>query len=113
MATRAQVKQWVRSFLGTSVDDALYGDTTPTSGVSTVLDPIIQQAVDSLITEIHETNPGYLSSSKTLAADSATSHLYSFATQSVPLTDFSRWLEVRCNDSDGAAWRECRLEERF
>jgi hypothetical protein len=111
MTTRATVKAWVRAYLGTTIDDGLYGDTTPTSGVATVLDPIIQQAVDSLIAEIHQANPSYLSKSQTLAADSATARTYTFATQSVPLTDFARWLEVRETDADGALLGEVRLAE--
>jgi len=110
MATRAQVKASIRRYLGTDTDDPLYGDQT--AGVSAQLDPLVQEVVDSLVGEIHETNPGYLSKTQVLAADTpATGHLYSLATQSVPITDFAKWLEVRFDNEDGAVLVEARLEE--
>ena len=110
MATRAQVKASIRRYLGTDVDDPLYGDQT--AGVSAQLDPLVQEVVDSLVGEIHEANPGYLSRIQVLAADTpVTGHLYSFQTQSPAITDFAKWLEVRFDNEDGAVLYEARLEE--
>lgn len=115
MATRAEVKASLRNYLATTIDDPMYGDVTagvPTTGVSAVLDPIVQQAIDGLIGEIHETNRGYLSKFQILAADTpVTGHLYSLATQAVAITDFAHWLEVRFDTEDGAMLFEARLEE--
>lgn len=110
MATRAQVKTWIRNFLGTGADDPLYGDTS--AGVSPLLDPIVQQVVDGIIADIAEANRAYLSKFATILPDTPTTgRIYSLATQSVPITDFSHWLELRYRDEDGALFDECRLEE--
>lgn len=109
MATRAQVKLWVRNWLGTGADDPVYGDTA--AGISPLLDPAVQQVVDQLIGEIHLQNPHYLSKFATLAAASATSHLYALATQGVPIIDFAHWLELRVTDEAGSLFEEARLEE--
>lgn len=109
MTTRATAKTLIRNLLGTTVDDPLYGDSTP--GVSPLLDPILQQVVDALVGEIHQANEGFLSKSVTLTPDSPSSRLYTFATQAAPITDFAKWLEVRFTDSDGAELEEVRLDE--
>lgn len=103
MATRATIRSTLLTFLATASDDPLYS--------ATILDPIIQQAVDALLHDIQEANPDYLSTSVTLTANSTSSHLYTFATQAVPVTDFARWLEVRYTDENGVPLAECRLEE--
>lgn len=104
MASRLVIKGWIRRFLGTSDDDPAFDDS--------VLDPIVQQAVDSLLTAIQDVNPDYLVKPPVLlTADSPTSHNYTFASQSAPITDFAKWLEVRYTDEDGAQLDEARLEE--
>jgi len=100
---RGVIRSQILAYLGTTADDPAY--------LPAVLDPIIQQAYDSIIAAIHQENRAYLSTVKTLAADSATSHTYSFTSQSPALTDFAFWLEVRYTDEDGALLEECRLEE--
>lgn len=103
MASRGTIKLWLRNLLGAKTDDTWVDDV--------VLDPIIQQAADALLALIHEANPAYLSKSQALAADSGTSRNYTFATQAPAITDFSRWLEVRFTDQDGAKLSHARLEE--
>jgi hypothetical protein len=101
---RGTLKTQIRTYLGTSDDDPAYS--------STILDPIVQQAVDSLLSSIQDANPDYLVKTPvTLVADSTTSHNYTFATQGAPITDFAKWLEVRYDNGDGALLSEARLEE--
>lgn len=107
--SRAGVKTIIRNLLGTSADDPLYGDTS--TGVSPLLDPIVQEVVNSLVGEIHEHNPWFLSKTVTLLADSVATRTYIFSAQSAPVIDFSKWLEVRYTDADGSTLDECRLEE--
>ncbi len=103
MASRSTIRTNVRTYLGTSSDDPAY--------TATILDPIVQQAVDSLLTDINEQNPSYNSTTVTLAADSTSSRLHTFATQSSAITDFSRWLEMRWDDSKGTELIEVRYDE--
>ena len=103
MASRATVKQWIRSFLGSTKDDPFFDDIT--------LDPIVQQSVDAILADIQTAAPNYLRKTVTLQPDSATSHIYTFSSQASPVTDFAGWLAVRYNDSDGLKLRECRSEE--
>jgi hypothetical protein len=100
---RGTLKTLIRTYLFTSDDDPAYSDT--------VLDPIAQQAYDSVLSDINQAKPDYLSKTVTLAADSSASHDYIFATQAVPIDDFASWLEVRYTDEDGTALEEARLEE--
>lgn len=103
MASLGTIKASIRRFLGTESDDPAYS--------SPILDPVVQEAVDSLRTDIDLENPGYNAKEVTLTADSGTSRDYTFATQSTPVTDFARWLEVRWTDSDGLELAEVRLDE--
>lgn len=109
MASRVNTKTIIRNYLGTAADDPLYGDTT--AGVSPLLDPVVQQVVDGLIGEIHETNRHYLSKTVTLQPDSSTASTYALATQAAPVLDFAHWLEVRYDNNEGARLSECRIEE--
>ncbi|KKL98193.1 hypothetical protein LCGC14_1826830, partial [marine sediment metagenome] len=93
----------IRVFLATPTDDPAYSDT--------ILNPIVQEAVDSLLTDINEQNPSYNSTTVTLAADSSSGRVYTFASQSTPITDFARWLEIRRTDSDGLELIEVRYDE--
>ena len=102
MAARSMIVTSIRRFLGTASDDPAYSDT--------ILNPIVQEAADSLVTDINVQNPGYNSTTVTLSADSTTSRLYTFTTQSTAITDFSRWLEVRWTDSDGLELHEVSLD---
>ena len=103
MASRSTIRTWLLDFLGTTSDDPLFSATR--------LNPILQQAVDSLLGEITSANPSYLTKTQVLAADSVTSHTYSFATQSPAIPDFSRWIEVRFDNADGVKLLHARLEE--
>ena len=102
MASRATIVTSIRRFLGTASNDPAYTDT--------ILNPIVQEAADSLVTDINIQNPAYNSTTVTLGADSSTGRVYTFATQSTALTDFSRWLEVRWTDSDGLELIEVPLD---
>jgi len=104
VAARSTIKLWIRQLLGTSSDDPRYADAT--------LDPIVQQAYDSLIWAAFVQNPDYLvAATITLTADATDSLVYTFATQSTAVTDFAGWLEVRYLDKDGLALTECRSED--
>ena len=103
MAARSTIVTSIRRFLATPNDDPAYSDT--------ILNPIVQEAVDSLLTDINEQNPSYNSTTVTLAADSSTGRVYTFASQSTPITDFARWLEIRRTDSDGLELIEVRYDE--
>ena len=103
MASRSTIVTSIRRLLGTATDDPAY--------TATILNPIVQEAVDSLLTDINEQNPGYNSTTVTLTADSSTSNLYTFASQSTPITDFARWLEIRWTDSAGLELIEARYDE--
>lgn len=103
MADRATIVTILRVYLGTSSDDPAYTDT--------ILNPIVQQAVDSLLTDINEANPDYNTKTVTLAADSTSSRIYTFATQSSAITDFSAWREIKALDSSGFPQIEVRFDE--
>lgn len=103
MADRGTVRTMVTTMLGTSDDDPAFSPT--------ILNPLIQSAVDALLSDIQDANPDYLATSVTLAADSSSSHLYTFAAQSTALTDFGKWIEVRYTDETGIPLAECRLDE--
>ena len=103
MAARSTIVTSIRRYLGVKSDDPAY--------TATILNPIVQEAADSLVTDINEQNPSYNSTTVTLTADSSTSRLHTFSTQSSPLTDFARWLEVRWTDSDGFELGEVRYDE--
>ncbi len=103
MAARSTIVTSIRRFLGTPTDDPAYSDT--------ILNPIVQEAVDSLLTDINEQNPDYNSTTVTLAADSSSGRVYTFASQSSPITDFARWRDIRWTDSDGLQLIEVRYDE--
>lgn len=103
MASRSTIRTWLRTFLGAESDDPAFSDA--------ILNPILQQATDALLADLVDASPGYLSKTVTLEADSASSHLYTFATQSTAVEDFARWLEVRWTDEDGSRLDEARLDE--
>ena len=93
----------VRTYLGTASDDPAY--------TNAILEPIVQEAADGLVMDINLQNPGMNSKTVTLKADSASSHLYTFSTQTAAITDFGSWLEVRWTDSSGLELHEVRYEE--
>jgi hypothetical protein len=103
MAARSAIVTSIRRYLATPSDDPAYSDT--------ILNPIVQEAVDSLLTDINEQNPAYNSTTVTLAADSSSGRVYTFASQSTPITDFGRWLDIRWTDSDGLNLTEVRYDE--
>ncbi len=93
----------VKTYLGTADDDPAYTDA--------ILEPIVQEAADGLVADINLQNPGMNSKTVTLKADSSSSHLYTFSTQTSPITDFAKWLEMRLIDSTGIELWETRYEE--
>ena len=103
MADRATIKTSALRFLGAKSDDPFYSDT--------ILDPIVQEAVDSLLTDINEQNPDYNQTVVTLTAASTTSNLYALATQSPAVTDFSAWRQIRALDDTGIILHEVRYDE--
>ncbi len=103
MAARSTIVTGIRTLLAAESDDPAYSDT--------ILNPIVQKCVDSLELDINIQNPFYNSTTVTLAADSSSSRLYTFATQSTAITDFSRWLEVRWTDEDGLELHEVKGDE--
>ncbi len=103
MAARSTIVTGIRVLLATPQDDPAYTDT--------ILNPIVQKAVDSLLTDINEQNPDYNMTTVTLAADSSTGRVYTFASQSSPITDFARWREIRWTDSAGLELTEVRSDE--
>jgi hypothetical protein len=104
MASRLTLKLWLRQWLGTASDDPAFADA--------LLDPSLQAAYDGLIADLKEISPGFLvATAVTLVADTVTSHRYTFATQSVPITDFAKWLQVRYLTEDGSLLSECRVDE--
>jgi hypothetical protein len=103
MASRGSIKASIRRLLGTESDDPAYDDD--------VLNPVVQEAVDSLLADINIQNAGYFSTTVTLSADSSTSRTYTFATQAPAITNFARWLEVRWTDPDGLVLDEVRYDE--
>lgn len=103
MAARSTIVTSIRRYLSTPDDDPAYSDT--------ILNPIVQEAVDSLLTDINEQSPGYNSTTVTLAADSSTGRVYTFASQSTPITDFARWLDIRWTDATGLNLTEVRYDE--
>ncbi len=102
MASRSTIVTSIRRLLLTDADDPAYTDT--------ILNPIVQEAADSLVSDINIQNPAYNSTTVTLAADSSSGRVYTFATQSSAITDFSRWLEVRWTDIDGLDLVEAPLD---
>lgn len=100
--TRTEIRALIIAMLGTSSDDPQFS--------STILNPIIQQAANSLYSAIQLANRSYLSTTVTLVPDSTTGHTYTFALQSPAITDFAAWLEVRYGDQDGGALEEGRAE---
>ena len=85
------------SLLGTTSDDPAYS--------STILDPLLQAAIDGLLTDILLQNPDYLASTATITAASSTSHTYNVGSQQ---STFARWLSVRMTDENGAHLREAQ-----
>ena len=100
MASRGVLRTLLLNALGTSSDDPAF--------TSAILNPLLQSAVDAITFDIHQANPSYAYSTVTLAADSATSHVYSLAAQA---PTFQRWLEVRLEAEDGLELAEARAED--
>ncbi len=104
MASRGTLKTWIRNLLGTTTDDPSFPDS--------VLNPIVQQAADAIVADILADAPDFLvKPGVTLAADSATGHTYSLATQAVPIANFAGVVELRYTDETGMEFDEARLEE--
>ena len=103
MASRATIKTSALRFLGAKSDDPFYSNT--------ILNPIVQEAVDSLLTDINEQNPDYNTTTVTLTAVSSSSQLYQLATQSPVITDFSAWRQIRAIDDSGIILHEVRFDE--
>lgn len=103
MAARSTLRTWLYYWLNTASDDPAFP--------ADLLNATLQQSYDGLVQDLQDANPGYLVAEVTLAASSATSHSYYFASQSVPVTDFAKWLQVRYDNQDGAELDECRYDE--
>ena len=93
----------VRTYLGTTSDDPAYTET--------ILEPIVQEAVDGIVEDINLENPGMNSTTVTLVPDSTTGHVFTFSSQTVAIIDFSTWLEMRWTDATGLELDEVRFDE--
>ena len=93
MADLSTLRTMLRTLMAIESDDPAF--PVP------VLTEALNQATDALVNEIHLANPDYLSVAVTLVPDTAGGRVYSLATQSTPVTDFYRWLEIRYTDVDG------------
>lgn len=89
--------------LGTKETDPFYSVTR----VDLALDISEHQIAE----EIRRQAPDILKGVKTLAADSPSSSLYTFATQAPPVTDFSEVLELRLTDRNGTLFRHVSDED--
>jgi len=110
VATRSEIKADIRALLGTTIDDPLYGDTAG-AGLSPTLDPIVQEAVDSLIEDIYASVPAYAPKVAVLAASATTDRTYPLVSQTPPIADFSHWLKVRFDNEDGGELDECAWDQ--
>ena len=90
-------------YLGTAADDPAYPSTT--------LNLLAQQAYSQVLAEMMDCNPGYLSTTVTLTPDSSTALTYTFSTQSPPITNYHKWLEVRWDTQTGGLLIEVRPEQ--
>lgn len=98
-----QLRTTALTYLGTSSDDPAF---TPT-----ILNLLAQQAYSQVVADMLDSNPGYLSTTVTLTADSSTARTYTFSTQSPPITNYHKWLEVRWDQHQGGRLTEVRPEE--
>ncbi len=99
---RATIRAGILAYLATPSDDPAF--------TAAILDPLIQEAVDSLFTDVSLQSPGWLVTTVTLTTG-ATSRDYVFSTQSSPITDFKSWLEVRITDKTGLLLTEAKFDE--
>lgn len=110
MSTRSQVKANLRLYLGADIDDPLYGDTAG-AGLSPTLDPIVQQAVDSLLEDIYLEVPAFAPKVAILAASASDARTYPLISQTPPIGDFSHWLRLRWDSEDGGDLTECPWDQ--
>lgn len=103
MASRGTLRTLLLQYLATSADDAAFNPT--------VLNELLQQGYDSLVSDIHIQEPSYLSKTVMLTPFSATSHEYRFASQSPAITDFAHWVVVRLESDEGLDLDWCRHDE--
>lgn len=101
--TLADLRTLALVYLGTASDDPAYPTAT--------LNLLAQQAYSQVVADMLDSNPGYLSTTVTLTADSATARTYTFSTQSPPITNYHKWLEVRWDQQQGGRLTEVRPEE--
>lgn len=95
MPSLSTLRDWTLVYLGTTSSDKAYPAAT--------LNILVNNAVNALLDDINEQNPGWLESVTTLAAYA--SHAYHLP------SDFSKWSEVRLDDKDGAPLTEVRSDE--
>lgn len=88
---------WTLAYLGTTAADRAYPATT--------LSILINNAVNALLDDINEQNPGWLEATTTLAATLLDGHGYRLP------SNFSKWSEVRLDDKDGAKLTEVRSDD--
>ena len=84
-------------YLGTVNTDPAYPATTVTT--------LLNAVANKYIADAHEMAPSYLRKVATLTATSPTARTYNLP------ADFSRWLDVRLNNSDGSQLEERRDDE--
>ena len=100
MASRGTIKTWIRAMLGLQSDDPLADDA--------VLDPIVQQAVDSLVAALMRAAPDAFTASVSVPL-SSTSHTYLVGAAANGVLDQVR--AVRLTDADGARLAPCSRDD--
>lgn len=97
MASLTTLQNWTLVYLGTTSTDKAYPAAT--------LNLVINNAVNALLDDINEQNPGWLEAIDTLSPTLFDGHGYRLP------TNFSKWSEVRLDDKDGAPLTEVRSDE--
>lgn len=97
MASLSTLSSWTLIYLGTTAADKAYPTAT--------LNLLLNNAVNALLEDINEQNPGWLEAIATLSAYSTDGHGYHLP------SNFSKWSDVRLDDQNGAPLTEVRSDE--
>lgn len=104
LSLRPGMRRFMRMVLGVPDTDPVFTDPA--------LNLALQQAHESLWHDAQQANPGYVWGTTTLAADAGgDGHTYTLNTQSTPVADFVRHLELRLTNAEGSVLTEARPEE--
>src|SRR5690349_16316579 len=115
MSSLAVLRAKLLVLLATTTDDPLY--------TASVLNSALIDAHHSVVDSIHKQNRSYLVKRVVLVPDSTTTWTYTLATNAVatgvlppgvvtgPVTDFSRYIEIRKTTDDGDLLNECSADQ--